>query len=349
MCAHLLPGGDWLVAVADINLDPKDALKSTGVSLWDLRDVSNPRCVVNLSRKGLDCPSTAVELDKERGIARLVLGYFLTPNQPQNKLERYDLPLDDKRTKPEAYEVSIPSHPSQSQETYIRDTTRWLHPQRHTSSLHSSQVLFDDNDLYLLGRTPTTYILRRYHFSPNLLIKCADDTFLDPGEPLIEYEGPPLPDPGIPWGSCDSEDVHLEPSSHLSVLMLRSWFGEGQYLRFRPLRSGDQPPGADRRSWLGRDQAMTFSDDDFSPEDKNRLLRLSFPHSDPKDVSRSDRGAAVPTGRVCREDLLTEESPVVEETDVLTRPSALSVDEESGRICVLLMNGKGLILSQRVA
>lgn len=203
-----------------------------------------------------------------------------------------------------------------------------------------------------------------------MLIECPDDTFLDLGEPLSEYESPPLPDPGIPWGSWDSQNVHLEPSSHLSVLMLRSWYGEGQYLRF-PLASSGQPdapsvptptptvvrlePDTHLPSnahlfprWLGRDQAMMFSDDD-DDLDKNLLIRLSFSRPDFEDVP-SDRsvGAAdvrPAACRVLREDILTVESPLAKETNSLTRVRALGVDEESGRICILLMNGEGFMLS----
>lgn len=232
--------------------------------------------------------------------------------------------------------------------------------------LNSAHVLFDDNYLYLLGRTPTICTLRRYHFSPNMLIECVDDTFLDLGEPLAEYESPPLPDPGIPWGSCDFQNVHLEPSSHISVLMLRSWYGEGQFLRF-PLHSEVQrdtptvstvirlvpdthlPSNANfHPRWLGREQAIVFSDDD-DDLDKNVLFRLSFSHSDLEDLSEGRSPGAADaqhaTSRVRRKDLLTAESLLAKETRILTRANAISVDEESGRICVLLTNGEGLILS----
>ncbi|KAM5532105.1 hypothetical protein V8D89_014198 [Ganoderma adspersum] len=325
----------------------------------------------------------------------------------------YEILLGSQPTRPEAYQASVPRHPSQGRDTDITDmaisgdilscivrdtsqlgaffdnpnaqlkplvppvgleqvhlihrptnTARWLHP-GHVSSLNSVHVLFNGNYLYLLGRTPTTYILRRYHFSTNMLIGCPDNTFLDLGEPLDECESPPLPDPGIPWGSWDSQNVHLEPSSHLSVLMLRSWYGEGQYLRF-PLRSWGQPsvpmptptvvrlepdthlPSNAHLSprWLGRDQAMMFSDDD-DDQDKNLLVRLSFSHPDSEDVSpdRSPSADVRAAGRVLREDVLTKESPLARETNILTRAHALSVDEESGRICALLMNGEGLVLS----
>nr|VWO97999.1 Urease (EC (Urea amidohydrolase) [Ganoderma boninense] len=198
-----------------------------------------------------------------------------------------------------------------------------------------------------------------------MLIECPDGTFLDLGEPLAEYESPPpLPDSGVPWGSWDFQNVHLEPSSHLSVLMLRCWYGEGQYLRF-PLRSGDQhttvaptvvrlepdrhlPSNANLSPrWLGRDHAMMFSDDD-DDLDKNLLIRLSF--SDPSSEGVSSykvvgASGVTASGRVLREDLLTEGSLLARETRVLREARALSVDEESGRIAVLLRNGEGLIFA----
>nr|VWO96318.1 Urease (EC (Urea amidohydrolase) [Ganoderma boninense] len=327
-------------------------------------------------------------------------------------LEVYDIPLDGEPARPEAYQISIPRHPSQGQDDEVidvaiaggvlscivrdtsqldaflnnpdgqlkplvppagveqvylihrpTDTARWLHP-RHTSPLHSVRALFGDTYIYLLGRTPTTYTLRIHRFSPNVLIDCPDVTFLDLGEPLAEYEGPPLPDSGIPWGSWDFQDVHLDPSSHLSVLMLRSWYGEGQYLRF-PLRSGDQPSAAaptvvrlepDRHlpsnahfspRWLGRDHAIVFSDDD-DDSDENLLIRLSFSDLDSEGVSSyqiAGASGATASGRLLREDLLTEGSPLARETTVLTEARALSVDEESGRIAVLVSNGEGLIFA----
>ena len=72
---RLLPGGTSLVAFAV--LDARGGPVSTRVSLWDLQDTASPRCVVDLPvcMEGMNYPRTAVELDEERGVATLVLGY----------------------------------------------------------------------------------------------------------------------------------------------------------------------------------------------------------------------------------------------------------------------------------
>ena len=85
--AHLLPGGNWLVAITALNEGGSGRPDLTGVSLWDLRRISTPRCVVDIYKEGSSCPSAVADLDKERGIARLVLGYSesLTPDCAESR------------------------------------------------------------------------------------------------------------------------------------------------------------------------------------------------------------------------------------------------------------------------
>ncbi|TBU43010.1 hypothetical protein BD309DRAFT_1001458 [Dichomitus squalens] len=230
---------------------------------------------------------------------------------------------------------------------------RWLYS-RHLSSFHSVQILFRDSHLYILGRMQSTYVLCQYWFSPDILIHCVDDT-VDHGEPLAQYESPPLPDPNILWGSCDREEVYLDLSSLASILAVREWFPAGRHVRF-PLQgqaSAIVPlvPETHLRDeadfhprWLGRDQALMFYQDD-DLEIPRRLVRLSFSNSDDSKNPSSGSGAN-PSSIVCREALSW--LPPLEECQLgsMLRPDVLTVDEESGRICFMLLDGKGVILSR---
>ena len=219
------------------------------------------------------------------------------------------------------------------------------------------RVFFRGSDLYLLGRTLTTYILRRYHFSSEMLLE-GTGGILDLGELLAEYESPPLPDPSIPWGSFDREEAFLDPSSHASVLAVREWFSAGFYIRFLFNESTPNAPTlvtleAEKHlpdnanfhpRWLGRDQALMFSqDDDFVYP--RRLVRLSFARSDHGEASSPGCATAM-SSSVVREDLSWLSSLEECGLGASAYPDLLAVDEESGRICFMLLEGDGVILSR---
>lgn len=180
--------------------------------------------------------------------------------------------------------------------------------------------------------------MRGYAFEPELLFEGEEDRHLDLGDPLLEYESPPLPDPAIPWGSSDSHTVFLDPSSHLSILDLRSWFGQGHLVWF-PLRgrsaSDPLPPstvtklesgvhlptnGCFTPRWLGRDEARIFSWDDDSSDDDS-FMRLKFATGD------YSSGAIQLDGEYLAGDVGAEKY-----SSLNTR--VIAVDVESRRMCV---------------
>ena len=64
--AFLLPGGDWLVAMADLNpIYRKKGPECIWISLWDLRDLSNPRCVIESRIQGVAQTAAADESNEE--------------------------------------------------------------------------------------------------------------------------------------------------------------------------------------------------------------------------------------------------------------------------------------------
>ncbi|EJF63944.1 hypothetical protein DICSQDRAFT_179161 [Dichomitus squalens LYAD-421 SS1] len=408
MRAFLLAGGEWLVAIADLNPRyPQEGPDCTGISLWDLRDLSSPRCVAEARKQAVHRPFAAAEVDKKSGHVKVLLGY---DHLECGQVAAYDFSYEAASGEPSPIVYEIPSHPDHAEgsslirltnggdifacvvqdysrleefrnnpeaqlkplvppagvdEIYLvhmpTNKAQWLHS-RHLSSFHRVRVFICDDHIYLLGRTPTTYVLRHYRFSPSILLDSIDDTHLDLGELLAEYESPPLSDPSIPWGSCDSEDVFLDPTSHASVLAARHWFAGGYYIRFPLQGEASEVPEIvslepethlpDNATffprWLGRDQALMYSSDDcFANQD--RLFRLSFSHSDFKG-RQSVSGIAVPRpSTVSREDFSW--FPLRQENQLMLfgDPAAVTLDEESGRICLLLHYGEGLILSRSLS
>ncbi|RPD58955.1 hypothetical protein L227DRAFT_654353 [Lentinus tigrinus ALCF2SS1-6] len=232
-------------------------------------------------------------------------------------------------------------------------TGRWLHP-RYVEPFIGARAYIHQDHLYLLGRTACTYVVRDYRFSTDMLLSptCDPDTdFFDLGCPLAECESGRLPDPRVPWGSWDHEDVHFDPLHGFTILLLRDWFGEGQLVRLPLPRPVDEPtprstvhaftapiiPNNSKftRRWLGLNHAIIYGEEELGPDSGGDFLfRLSFQFDSEEpepgltaDGSADNDGALRPL--IIREDLQADvELPLMHFSD------PFAFDEGSVRMCM---------------
>ena len=179
-----------------------------------------------------------------------------------------------------------------------------------------------------------------------------DAEFLDLGAPLAECESEQLPDPRVPWGSWDHQDVHFDPIHGFTILLLGDWFGKGQLVRLPLPRQDTEAPAL--RSivgafatpilpdnskfttrWLGANCAIIYGEEEMGPQSgSDFLFRLVFQFnehaedlpSDTRDENREILEASGHEALVIREDLKTD-------VDLLyNRPFVF--DELSRRMCI---------------
>ena len=186
-----------------------------------------------------------------------------------------------------------------------------------------------------------------------------DAEFLNLGAPLAECESEQLPDPRVPCGSWDHQDVHFDPIHGFTILLLGDWFGKGQLVRLPlPLSRQDAEARALRSTviafatpilpdssqfmtrWLGANCAIIYSEEEMgSDPGPDFLFRLVFkfnkhaedPTADTPDENRDIPEASGYEAMVIREGLKTDVNLLY------NRPFVF--DEQSRRMCITDRHG----------
>ncbi len=176
------------------------------------------------------------------------------------------------------------------------------------------------------------------------------DNYLDLGSPLASIEGVRLPDPRVPWGTCDSGTVHFDHAYGFTILLLRDWYGEGQIIRLplprRGLTDGSAPrstvhaftephlPGsaAFRSPWLGGSSAIIYGEDDWGPENGEYFFELSFKLAEDLQPGDHERLSQMVEPPVVRTDLRQEGG---EMPSFQWQGDYFTVDERSRRLYIM--------------